>query len=121
VHQPPNGPERRAQTLRTDPLNAFHSIRNLRPSPTYLTGSLSDLTTHTQRKRSPFLFVPRFLALHNAIAVRLTDWENHAHQSTDANSMTLKVFALGALVSYSGVSRSAFVYVPFSKGVMRAV
>ncbi|KAH6916436.1 calcium-activated chloride channel-domain-containing protein [Coprinopsis sp. MPI-PUGE-AT-0042] len=67
------------------------------------------------------LFVPRFLALYNAIAIRLTDWENHAHQSTYANSMTLKMFALGALVSYSGISLSAFVYVPFGEGVMHAV
>jgi hypothetical protein len=38
-----------------------------------------------------------------------------------ANSMILKVFALGALVSYSGVSPSVSVYVPFGEGVMRYV
>ncbi|KAG2011276.1 hypothetical protein CC2G_011417 [Coprinopsis cinerea AmutBmut pab1-1] len=35
--------------------------------------------------------------------------------------MTLKTFALGALVAYSGLALSAFVYVPFGEGVMHLV
>lgn len=67
------------------------------------------------------LLVPRFLALYNYLAVKLTQWENHSHHSTYAASLTLKTFALGALVSYSGLALSAFVYVPFGEGVMQFV
>ncbi|KAJ2930954.1 hypothetical protein H1R20_g6155, partial [Candolleomyces eurysporus] len=67
------------------------------------------------------LLVPRFLALYQALAVALTRWENHKHQSTYTASLTLKTFALGALVAYSGLALSAFVYVPFGEGVMRFV
>lgn len=67
------------------------------------------------------LLVPRFLAVYNYLAVLLTKWENHSHQSTYAASLTLKTFALGALVSYSGLALSAFVYVPFGEGLMNFV
>ncbi|TFK25156.1 DUF590-domain-containing protein [Coprinopsis marcescibilis] len=67
------------------------------------------------------ILVPRFLAIYHALAVRLTKWENHAHQSTYTFSLTLKIFALGALVAYSGLALSAFVYVPFGEGVMHMV
>ncbi|KAF8159945.1 calcium-activated chloride channel-domain-containing protein [Crassisporium funariophilum] len=67
------------------------------------------------------ILVPRFLAIYQAIAVKLTIWENHAHKSTYTASLTLKTFALSALVAYMGLSLSAFVYVPFGEGVMRSV
>ncbi|KAF8074650.1 calcium-activated chloride channel-domain-containing protein [Lyophyllum atratum] len=63
--------------------------------------------------------VPRFLALYQSLARRLTEWENHAHYSTHAASLTLKTFALSALVAYLGLGLSAFVYVPFGEGVMQ--
>jgi anoctamin-10 len=53
--------------------------------------------------------------------VKLTNWENHAHKSTYAASLTLKTFALSAIVAYLGLGLSAFVYVPFGEGVMRWV
>ncbi|KAJ3511071.1 hypothetical protein NLJ89_g4313 [Agrocybe chaxingu] len=65
--------------------------------------------------------VPRVLAIYQAIAVRLTKWENHAHKSTYNASLTLKTFALSAIVAYLGLGLSAFVYVPFGEGVMRWV
>ncbi|CAK5277953.1 unnamed protein product [Mycena citricolor] len=65
--------------------------------------------------------VPRLISLYQMIMTRLTKWENHAHQSSHAASLTLKTFALGALVSYLGLALSAFVYVPFGEGIMRAV
>lgn len=65
--------------------------------------------------------VPRFLAVYQALARKLTTWENHAHHSTHAASLTLKTFALSALVAYLGLALSAFVYVPFGEGVMQLV
>ncbi|KAJ6621490.1 calcium-activated chloride channel-domain-containing protein [Mycena sp. CBHHK59/15] len=67
------------------------------------------------------VLVPRFLALYQALATRFTAWENHAHQSSHAASLTLKTFALSALVAYMGLALSAFVYVPFGEGIMRVV
>ncbi|KAJ7644183.1 calcium-activated chloride channel-domain-containing protein [Roridomyces roridus] len=65
--------------------------------------------------------VPRLLAVYHSVAARFTAWENHAHQSSHAASLTLKTFALSALVAYMGLALSAFVYVPFGEGIMRAV
>ncbi|KAF8962021.1 calcium-activated chloride channel-domain-containing protein [Flammula alnicola] len=67
------------------------------------------------------IFVPRVLAVYHAIAVRLTNWENHAHKSTYSASLTLKTFALSSIVAYLGLGLSAFVYVPFGEGVMKWV
>lgn len=58
------------------------------------------------------------MAIYQALAVRLTSWENHSHSSTHTASLTLKTFALSALVAYLGLGLSAFVYVPFGEGVM---
>lgn len=65
--------------------------------------------------------VPQLLAVYQTIAGRFTTWENHAHQSSHAASLTLKTFALSALVAYMGLGLSAFVYVPFGEGIMRMV
>lgn len=67
------------------------------------------------------LLVPRLLALYQAYAVRLTNWENHAHQSSHEASLTLKTFALSAVVAYLGLALSAFVYVPFGEFIMSKV
>lgn len=67
------------------------------------------------------VLLPQFLAAYHSIAVRLTNWENHRHKSTYNASLTLKTFALGAIVAYLGLGLSAFVYVPFGEGVMRWV
>ncbi|KAF8625524.1 hypothetical protein AX17_006836 [Amanita inopinata Kibby_2008] len=65
--------------------------------------------------------VPRVLAIYHALAKRLTAWENHAHQSSYTASLTLKTFALGAIVAYLGLGLSAFIYVPFGEGLMYCV
>jgi anoctamin-10 len=65
--------------------------------------------------------VPRFMALYQAAALKLTHWENHAHQSTHEASLTLKTFSLSAVVAYLGITLSAFVYVPFGGDVMARV
>ncbi|KAF8211006.1 calcium-activated chloride channel-domain-containing protein [Mycena galopus ATCC 62051] len=67
------------------------------------------------------VLVPQLLAAYHSIAARLTAWENHAHQSSHAASLTIKTFALSALVAYLGLALSAFVYVPFGEGIMRMV
>ena len=67
------------------------------------------------------LLVPQVLAVYQALAVRLTKWENHAHKSTYHASLTLKTFALSAIVAYLGLGLSAFVYVPFGQSVMKWV
>ncbi|XP_006462231.1 hypothetical protein AGABI2DRAFT_206493 [Agaricus bisporus var. bisporus H97] len=65
--------------------------------------------------------VPRVLQLYQALAVGLTTWENHRHQSSYNKSLTLKTFALSAIVAYMALGLSAFVYVPFGQSVMRYV
>ncbi|KAI0076569.1 DUF590-domain-containing protein [Panus rudis PR-1116 ss-1] len=65
--------------------------------------------------------VPRFLGLYHNYAVRLTNWENHAHQSSHDASLTIKTFSLSAIVAYLGLALSAFVYVPFGEQVMTFV
>ncbi|KAK7031750.1 calcium-activated chloride channel-domain-containing protein [Favolaschia claudopus] len=67
------------------------------------------------------MLVPRLLAVYQSIVKRLTAWENHAHQSSHSASLTVKTFALSALVAYMGLALSAFVYVPFGEGIMRMV
>ncbi|KAH0582492.1 hypothetical protein H2248_010436 [Termitomyces sp. 'cryptogamus'] len=65
--------------------------------------------------------IPQFLKLWQILAVWLTNWENHAHHSSYDRSLTLKTFALSALVAYLGLGLSAFVYVPFGEGVMQVM
>ncbi|EPQ56716.1 DUF590-domain-containing protein [Gloeophyllum trabeum ATCC 11539] len=65
--------------------------------------------------------VPRFLSFYQRYAVRLTNWENHAHQSSYNRSLTLKTFSLSAIVAYLGLALSAFIYVPFGETVMQNV
>ncbi|OCH96405.1 DUF590-domain-containing protein [Obba rivulosa] len=67
------------------------------------------------------LLVPRLMKLYHAYALALTRWENHARQSRHDASLTLKTFALSAIVAYLGLALSAFVYVPFGEEVMAAV
>ncbi|KAG6832166.1 hypothetical protein H0H92_004897 [Tricholoma furcatifolium] len=62
-----------------------------------------------------------FLQLYQVMAVHLTAWENHSHQSSYSSSLTIKTFALNALVAYLGLALSAFVYVPFGEGVMQVL
>jgi hypothetical protein len=64
------------------------------------------------------VLLPKFLAAYHSIAVRLTNWENHYVKSTYNASLTLKTFALGAIVAYLALGLSAFVYVPFGEDVM---
>jgi len=84
--------------------------------------------------------VPQFMVLYQKIAARLSEspccyyayhllttscceakWENHAHQSTHDSSLTIKTFALSAIIAYLGLSLSAFVYVPFGEAIMATV
>ncbi len=65
--------------------------------------------------------VPRLLALYQTSAVQMTNWENHSHRSSYEYSLTVKTFALSALVAYSGLALSAFVYVPFHEQLMTVV
>jgi anoctamin-10 len=65
--------------------------------------------------------VPRVLSIYQMLANRLTSWENHRHRSSHDTSLTLKSFALSAIVSYLGLALSAFLYVPFGEAVMHYV
>ncbi|KAH8103893.1 DUF590-domain-containing protein [Cristinia sonorae] len=62
--------------------------------------------------------VPKLLGIYHTYAVRLTNWENHGRQSSHDRSLTIKTFALSAIVAYLGLALSAFVYVPFGEEVM---
>ena len=65
--------------------------------------------------------VPNFLGVYQKYATRLTNLENHKHQSTYNYSLTIKRFALSAMVAYLGLTLSAFVYVPFGQQIMTYV
>ena len=65
--------------------------------------------------------VPRVLSVYRTFTRKLTDWENHDHQSSYDASLTIKTFALSAIVAYLGLALSAFVYVPFGHLVMGSV
>jgi anoctamin-10 len=65
--------------------------------------------------------VPSFLAIYHTRAQKLTQWENHKHQSTFDTSLTIKTFALSSLVAYLGLGLSAFIYIPFGETVMNIV
>lgn len=67
------------------------------------------------------MFIPIFLESYHKLARRLTKWENHAHDSGFDNSLTLKTFALSAIVAYLGLALSAFLYVPFGNVIMHIV
>ena len=65
--------------------------------------------------------IPRYLAIYRARAQRLTQWENHKHQSAFDASLTTKTFALSSVVAYLGLALSAFVYVPFGETAINHV
>jgi len=65
--------------------------------------------------------VPRFLAIYQTRAQKLTQWENHKHQSSFDTSLTIKTFALSSVVAYLGLALSAFIYIPFGETVMNIV
>ena len=65
--------------------------------------------------------IPRYLALYRGRARRLTQWENHKHQSAFDASFTTKTFALSSVVAYLGLALSAFVYVPFGETAIHQV
>jgi hypothetical protein len=55
------------------------------------------------------------------VAVKLTQWENHPRHTSYDRSLTLKSFALAAVVAYGGLALSAFIYVPFGAQIMQFV
>jgi anoctamin-10 len=65
--------------------------------------------------------VPRFLSIYQTRAQKLTQWENHKHQSSHDTSLTIKTFALSSVVAYLGLALSAFIYIPFGETVMNIV
>jgi hypothetical protein len=67
------------------------------------------------------LIIPRYLSIYQSRAQRLTQWENHKHQSSFDTSLTIKTFALSSVVAYLGLALSAFIYVPFGESIMNTV
>ncbi|CAE7231774.1 unnamed protein product [Rhizoctonia solani] len=65
--------------------------------------------------------IPRIMGIYNQSAGGLTNWENHAHESSFNRSLTLKTFALSSIVAFLGLFLTAFVYIPFGPDVMRWV
>ncbi|KAI0306043.1 calcium-activated chloride channel-domain-containing protein [Multifurca ochricompacta] len=65
--------------------------------------------------------IPRFLTIYRTYAQRLTQWENHKHQSTFDASLTIKTFSLSSIVAYLGLGLSAFIYVPFGETAINYV
>ncbi|KAF9007761.1 hypothetical protein BDZ89DRAFT_1079277, partial [Hymenopellis radicata] len=69
------------------------------------------------------VLVPKFMAVYQALAKRLTQWELDTDSEGEEfeQARTKKVFSMSALVAYLGLGLSAFVYVPFGEGVMNVV
>jgi anoctamin-10 len=63
-------------------------------------------------------FVTPITSMYEKYARSFTDWENHKHRSTHEASLTIKSFAVSALVAYLNMALSAFLYVPFGAGIM---
>lgn len=62
--------------------------------------------------------IPSIMAAWQATAHGLTNWENHFSQRDFNWSMTVKMFALQALVAYGALTLSAFIYIPFGQQLM---
>lgn len=58
------------------------------------------------------------MAAWQATASALTGWENYYGVTAHEAALTLKMFALQAVVAYGALTLSAFVYVPFGEHIM---
>ena len=67
------------------------------------------------------LLVPSILDVYQGLAKKFTQWENHSHKSSHSASLTVKTFALSAIIAYLGLGLCAFVYVPFGENLMQQV
>lgn len=65
--------------------------------------------------------MPQILKTYRAIAERLTTFEDHASTGAHTDALTRKTFALNSIVAYAGLTLSAFVYIPFGRGIMVGV
>ena len=55
------------------------------------------------------------MGIYRFIAIRSTDFERHDTRSTYKYSLTIKRFILSTIVSYFGITLSAFIYMPFGR------
>ncbi|KAJ9107054.1 hypothetical protein QFC19_002923 [Naganishia cerealis] len=62
--------------------------------------------------------VPNIVAILHKLGKTLTQWENHPTKRSYENSLTIKTFAVNAIVAYLGLFLSAYVYVPFGELIM---
>ncbi|KAJ9120048.1 hypothetical protein QFC22_002945 [Naganishia vaughanmartiniae] len=62
--------------------------------------------------------VPNIVAILHKLGKILTLWENHPTKRSYENSLTIKTFAINAIVAYLGLFLSAYVYVPFGELIM---
>jgi len=68
------------------------------------------------------VIVPRILALYRNIAVRLTDWEDHATEASYQNALTVKTLCVALLgLSTSRLLVDPQVYSPLSLGSTSAL
>lgn len=58
------------------------------------------------------------LAIYRFVAIHSTDFERHDTRSTYTYSLTIKRFVLSTVVSYFGITLSAFIYMPFGQEVL---
>lgn len=65
--------------------------------------------------------IPQIMAMWQATAARLTNWENHYSTRQHDASMTIKMFALQGVVAYGALTLSAFVYIPFGQTIMDVI
>ena len=87
----------------------------------FFTSPLEDLTVPLQPVVPMILFAasaPTVLGIYRFVAIRSTDFERHDTHSTYAYSLAIKRFILSTIVSYFGITLSAFIYMPFGQEVL---
>lgn len=62
--------------------------------------------------------IPNILKRYHQISISLTEWENHPTRSGYLDALTLKTFALDAVVAYMALFLTAYMYVPFGELLM---
>lgn len=62
--------------------------------------------------------VPMIIGFYHSLSVRLVEFENHPTKQSYDKSLTIKTFAMNAIVAYLGLLLSAYVHLPFGEHIM---
>lgn len=62
--------------------------------------------------------VPMIIGFYHTLSVKLVEFENHPTKQSYDKSLTIKTFAMNAIVAYLGLILSAYVHLPFGEHIM---